>query len=112
MCIVHHTYVKKHHPRRTDDDRTCAQAHVTVDCVVFGLDEQDLKILLIQRGYEPFKGSWAIPGGFVNADESLEQGALRELKEETGVSDVFLEQLYTFGDVHRDPRRRIVTVAY
>jgi 8-oxo-dGTP diphosphatase len=95
------------------DDRTkCRQAHVTVDCVVFGLDEQDLKILLIQRGNEPFKGSWAVPGGFVNADESLEHAALRELKEETGVHDVFLEQLYTFGDVHRDPRRRIVTVAY
>jgi 8-oxo-dGTP diphosphatase len=95
-----------------DDRIKCKQAHVTVDCVVFGLDEQDLKILLIQRGYEPFKGSWAIPGGFVNADESLEAAALRELKEETGVQDVFLEQLYTFGDVHRDPRRRIVTVAY
>jgi len=96
------------------DDRMikCKQAHVTVDCVVFGLDEQDLKILLIQRGNEPFKGSWAVPGGFVNADESLEHAALRELKEETGVHDVFLEQLYTFGDVHRDPRRRIVTVAY
>jgi len=95
------------------DDRTkCKQAHVTVDCVVFGLDEQDLKILLIQRGFEPFKGSWAIPGGFVKADESLEKAALRELKEETGVQNVFLEQLYTFGDVHRDPRRRIVTVAY
>jgi 8-oxo-dGTP diphosphatase len=95
------------------DDRTkCKQAHVTVDCVVFGLDEQDLKILLIQRGFEPFKGSWAIPGGFVNTDESLEEAALRELKEETGVQDVFLEQLYTFGDVIRDPRKRIVTVAY
>lgn len=96
------------------DDRRikCKQAHVTVDCVVFGLDEQDLKILLIQRGYEPFKGSWAIPGGFVNVDESLEKAALRELKEETGVQNVFLEQLYTFGDVHRDPRRRIMTVAY
>jgi 8-oxo-dGTP diphosphatase len=95
------------------DDRTkCRQAHLTVDCVVFGLDEQDLKILLVQRGYEPFRGSWAIPGGFVNADESLEEAALRELQEETGVHDVFLEQLYTFGDVHRDPRRRIVTVAY
>ena len=95
------------------DDRTkCKQAHITVDCVVFGLDEQDLKILLIQRGLEPFQGSWAIPGGFVIADESLEDAALRELKEETGVQDVFLEQLYTFGDVHRDPRRRIVTVAY
>jgi 8-oxo-dGTP diphosphatase len=96
------------------DDRRikCKQAHVTVDCVVFGLDEQDLKILLIQRGYESFKGSWAIPGGFVNVDESLEKAALRELKEETGVQNVFLEQLYTFGDVHRDPRRRIMTVAY
>lgn len=95
------------------DERTkCCQPHLTVDCVVFGLDEEDLKILLIQRGYEPFKGSWAIPGGFVNASESLEEAALRELKEETGVENVFLEQLYTFGDVHRDPRRRIVTVAY
>lgn len=95
------------------EERTkCSQAHLTVDCVVFGLDEGDLKILLIQRGYEPFKGSWAIPGGFVDPAESLEQAALRELKEETGVRDVFLEQLYTFGDVRRDPRRRIVTVAY
>lgn len=95
------------------EERTkCSQAHLTVDCVVFGLDEGDLKILLIQRGYEPFKGFWAVPGGFVDPDESLEQAALRELKEETGVRDVFLEQLYTFGDVRRDPRRRIVTVAY
>ena len=90
----------------------CRQAHLTVDCVVFGLDEQDLKILLIQRANDPYKGSWAIPGGFVDPDESLEQAALRELREETGVQDVFLEQLYTFGDVKRDPRRRIVTVAY
>ena len=95
------------------EERTnCKQAHVTVDCVVFGLDEGDLKILLIQRAYEPFRGTWAIPGGFVDPGESLEQAAFRELREETGVKDVFLEQLYTFGDVHRDPRRRIVTVAY
>jgi 8-oxo-dGTP diphosphatase len=90
----------------------CKEAHVTVDCVVFGLDEQDLKVLLVQRAYEPFPGWWAIPGGFVDAGESLEDAARRELKEETGVRDVFLEQLYTFGEVKRDPRRRIVTVAY
>lgn len=91
---------------------TCREAHVTVDCVVFGLDEQDLKVLLVQRAYEPFQGWWAVPGGFVEAGESLDEAARRELREETGVQDVFLEQLYTFGEVKRDPRRRIVTVAY
>lgn len=86
---------------------------VTVDCVVFGLDaEHDLKIMLIQRGIEPFKGEWALPGGFVKIDESLETAALRELKEETGVDDIFLEQLYTFGQPGRDPRDRVITVAY
>jgi 8-oxo-dGTP diphosphatase len=95
-----------------NDRSTCKEAHLTVDCVVFGLDEQDLKILLVQRAYQPFQGWWAIPGGFVDAAESLEEAARRELKEETGVEDVFLEQLYTFGDVKRDPRKRIVTVAY
>jgi 8-oxo-dGTP diphosphatase len=86
---------------------------VTVDCVVFGLDaEHDLKIMLIQRGIEPFKGEWALPGGFVKIDESLEEAALRELKEETGVDDIFLEQLYTFGQPGRDPRDRVITVAY
>ncbi len=86
---------------------------VTVDCVVFGLDaEHDLKIMLIQRGVEPFKGEWALPGGFVKPEESLEEAALRELKEETGVEEIFLEQLYTFGDPKRDPRDRVITVAY
>lgn len=86
---------------------------VTVDCVVFGLDaEHDLKIMLIQRGIEPFKGEWALPGGFVHLDESLEAAALRELKEETGVAEIFLEQLYTFGTPDRDPRDRVITVAY
>ena len=85
---------------------------LTVDCVVFGLDEAELKVLLIRRGLEPFAGSWAFPGGFVQVDETLEQAALRELKEETGVSKVFLEQLYTFGDLGRDPRDRVVSVAY
>ncbi len=85
---------------------------LTVDCVVFGLDEEDLKVLLVQRGLEPFKGEWALPGGFVRVDESLEDAARRELQEETGLSNVFLEQLYTFGDPGRDPRERVVTVAY
>ncbi len=85
---------------------------LTVDCVVFGFDEQDLKVLLIQRALPPFEGKWALPGGFVHVDESLEAAALRELAEETGVSKVFLEQLYTFGDVDRDPRERVVSVAH
>ena len=87
---------------------------VTVDCVVFGvdLDEHDLKVLLIQRDRDPFKGKWALPGGYVHIDESLEQAARRELAEETSIRDIYLEQLYTFGDVDRDPRGRIVTVAY
>ena len=89
-----------------------ARPAVTVDCVVFGLDDQDLKVLLIQRDYEPFAGRWALPGGFVKMDETLEESALRELREETGLTKVFLEQLYTFGNPGRDPRERVVTVAY
>jgi 8-oxo-dGTP diphosphatase len=89
-----------------------ARPAVTVDCVVFGLDDQDLKVLLIQRDNEPFAGRWALPGGFVKMDETLEESALRELSEETGLTKVFLEQLYTFGNPGRDPRERVVTVAY
>lgn len=89
-----------------------ARPALTVDCVVFGIDEDDLKVMLIQRGVEPFKDMWAIPGGFVRIDESLEDAARRELQEETGIREVFLEQLYTFGTVNRDPRERVVSVAY
>jgi 8-oxo-dGTP diphosphatase len=85
---------------------------LTVDCVVFGLDEDELEVLLIRRGLEPFAGRWALPGGFVHLDETLEDAALRELEEETGLRKVYLEQLYTFGDLDRDPRERVVTVAY
>jgi 8-oxo-dGTP diphosphatase len=88
------------------------RAALTVDCVVFGFDDGELKALLIQRGLEPFKGRWALPGGFVRVDETLEAAARRELAEEAGLKDVFLEQLYTFGAVARDPRERVVSVAY
>jgi 8-oxo-dGTP diphosphatase len=88
------------------------RAALTVDCVVFGLDEGDLKVLLIQRDLKPFEGKWALPGGFVRVEESLEDAARRELAEETGLKDIFLEQLYTFGAPDRDPRERVVSVAY
>lgn len=85
---------------------------VTVDCVVFGFDEGELKVLLIQRDLPPFAGRWALPGGFVRMDEDLDDAARRELREESGLGEVFLEQLYTFGALRRDPRERVVTVAY
>ena len=86
---------------------------LTVDAVVFGYDAKDgLSILLIKRLFEPFKGDWAIPGGFLLVGESLEKAVERELKEETGIKVNYLEQLYTFGKPDRDPRKHIVTVAY
>jgi 8-oxo-dGTP diphosphatase len=85
---------------------------VTVDIVIFTIQEGVLKALLVKRRIAPFSGQFAIPGGFVLEDEDLEQAAVRELKEETGVSDVYLEQLYSFGNPKRDPRGRIITVAY
>jgi len=88
-----------------------ARPALAVDCVVFGLGET-LQVLLIKRALEPFMNQWALPGGFVRVDESLEEAARRELAEETGLSDIFLEQLYSFGDPGRDPRERVVTVAY
>jgi 8-oxo-dGTP diphosphatase len=85
---------------------------VTVDIILFTFHEDRLKVLLIRRNHAPFAGRWALPGGFVNIDEDLEDAARRELNEETNVSDVYLEQLYTFGDPDRDPRGRVITVAY
>lgn len=85
---------------------------LTVDCVVFGVDDHDLKVMLIQRDLPPFEGRWALPGGFVRVDETLEDAARRELEEETRLKKVFLEQLYTFGALERDPRERVVSVAY
>jgi len=86
---------------------------VAVDAIVFGYSKTDgVSVLLIQRKYEPFKGSWAIPGGFVLEDESLEEAVARELQEETGITVNYLEQLYTFGEPKRDPRQRIISVSY
>ncbi len=85
---------------------------VTTDIVIFTIRQDELKVLLIKRANDPFRGEWALPGGFVQIDEDLETGARRELFEETGVKDVYLEQLYTFGEPDRDPRERVITVAY
>lgn len=89
-----------------------ARPALTVDCVVFGLDEDDLKVLLIQRAQEPFKDYWALPGGFAEVGEQLDETARRELKEETNLENIFLEQLYTFSKPDRDPREHVVSVAY
>ncbi len=87
--------------------------NIAVDCVIFGLNKgADLRVLLIQRAIPPFEGKWALPGGFVLPNETLDAAAERELEEETGVSNVFIEQLYTFGALERDPRGRIISVAY
>lgn len=86
---------------------------VTVDMLIFAMNkEQQLELLLIRRGSHPHKGKWAIPGGFVEIDESLDAAAARELKEETNLDGIYLEQLYTFGDVNRDKRTRVISVAY
>jgi 8-oxo-dGTP diphosphatase len=85
---------------------------VTVDAIIFSKSEDQLFVALIRRANPPFQGDWAFPGGFVDMDESLLQAATRELAEETGLKDIQLEQFYTFGDVHRDPRHRTITIVY
>jgi ADP-ribose pyrophosphatase YjhB (NUDIX family) len=89
-----------------------ARPALTVDIVVFALDQEDLQVMLIERDLKPLEGQWALPGGFVRVDETLEEAARRELEEETGLKDIYLEQLYTFGEIKRDPRERVVTVTY
>lgn len=85
---------------------------VTTDCVIFGFDGDRLKVLLVQRGVEPYKERWAFPGGFLKMEESAEEGALRELQEETGLKGAYIRQFHTFTAPHRDPRERVITVAY
>ncbi|HET6821327.1 MAG TPA: NUDIX domain-containing protein [Anaerolineales bacterium] len=88
------------------------QVAVTVDLVVFTVNDDTLKVMLVKRAEEPFADRWSLPGGFLKSSESLEDAALRVLKEKAGVEDVYVEQLYTFGDLDRDPRARVITVAY
>ena len=85
---------------------------VTTDCVIFGFDGERLQVLLIERGIEPYKGKWAFPGGFLKMDETAEEGARRELKEETGLDGAYMEQVHTFSAPERDPRERVITIAY
>ena len=85
---------------------------VTTDCVIFGFDGGKLKVLLVERGLEPYKGRWACPGGFVKMDESCEEGALRELEEETALKGTYVQQFHTYSNPNRDPRERVITVAF
>ena len=85
---------------------------VASDCIIFGFDGNRLKVLLIERGQEPFKGKWAFPGGFMNIDETAEECAKRELYEETGLKTAFVEQIQAFTAVNRDPRERVISIAF
>ncbi len=97
---------------QTYDASRYERPSVTVDVVIFSLIERELNVLLVKRKHWPYEEHWAIPGGFINMDESLEEAARRELDEETGVRDIYLEQLFTFGTPGRDPRTRVISVAY
>src|SRR3984893_15475824 len=94
--------------------RYTGQTHhlVAVDCIIFGFDGNDIKLLVVQRGLKPEKGKWSLMGGFLQAKESLEQAANRVLKQLTGLEGVYMEQLYAFGQPLRDPVERTVSIAY
>ena len=85
---------------------------VALDCIIFGFDGQDLKLLLIKRGFEPEKNKWSLMGGFLRPDETLDEAAHRVLKDLTGLENVYLEQLHAFSDVTRDPGERTISIAY
>lgn len=98
--------------KRAYDPRENEHPAVAVDVILFTIAESELRVLLIERDLPPFEGMWALPGGFVHIDESLDEAARRELREEAGVEVRWLEQLYTFGAVDRDPARRVISVTY
>lgn len=106
--LTEEEYLKKYKPGKYE------RPSVTVDMLLFGMDEHydSLKLLLIRRKNHPFINKWAFPGGFVNIDESAYHAACRELEEETGLKDVYMEQLYTFTTPDRDPRMRVIDIAY
>ncbi len=99
-------------PNEPYDPAKYERPSVTVDVILFTIKDNTLKVLLVKRKAWPYEGYWAVPGGFVKMTESLDSAAERELKEEAGISNVYLEQLYTFGDPDRDPRTRVITIAY
>lgn len=88
------------------------RAAVTTDCVIFGIRKDELELLLVKRAIQPFKGKWALPGGFILLKETADECAYRILKEEAGIRNVFIEQLYTFSNLKRDPRERVISIAY
>lgn len=88
------------------------QFYVSVDCIIFGLNEGELSLLLLRRNFEPEKGKWSLMGGFVQEDESVDAAAKRVLKELTGLENVYMEQVGTFGEINRDPGERVISVAY
>lgn len=85
---------------------------VAVDCIIFGFDGEQLKALLIKRGFEPEKGKWSLMGGFVNKNESADEAAARVLSKLTGLENVYMEQIHCFSDVNRDPAGRVISIAY
>ena len=88
------------------------QFYVSVDCIIFGFDKGGLKLLLLKRNFEPAKGQWSLMGGFVQKNESVDKAAQRVLKELTGLENVYMEQVGTYGEIHRDPGERVISVAY
>ena len=99
----------------TEEKKYCYEyphPSVTTDCVIFGFDGTKLSVLLIERGVEPYKDRWALPGGFLKMNEDADTGAKRELKEETGLEGAYIQQFYTFTAPERDPRERVITIAY